>query len=117
MSGESVGTKLKDKIKHVLTEARVVLPGAQALLGFQLITFLMDGFEKLPNLLKYVHLISLCLTAVSIILLMTPRITESSSAARRPNTSTALQGRHCLLRWLRSHCYLFRLLRRGLGSH
>jgi len=32
----------------------------------------MDGFEKLPNLLKYVHLISLCLTAVSIILLMTP---------------------------------------------
>jgi len=39
MSGESVGTKLKDKIKLVLTEARVVLPGAQALLGFQLITF------------------------------------------------------------------------------
>jgi len=71
-SWKSAGTKLRDKIKHVLTEARVVLPGAQALLGFQLITFLMDGFEKLPNILKYVHLISLCLTAVSIILLMTP---------------------------------------------
>jgi len=65
-------TRLKDKIKQVLTEARVVLPGAQALLGFQLVTFLMEGFEKLPSFLKYIHLISLCLTAASIILLMTP---------------------------------------------
>jgi len=30
-------TKLSDKIRHVLTEARVVLPGAQALLGFQFV--------------------------------------------------------------------------------
>jgi hypothetical protein len=71
-SSKSPRTRLRDKIKHVLTEARVVLPGAQALLGFQLITFLMDGFEKLPNISKYVHLTSLCLTAASIILLMTP---------------------------------------------
>ncbi len=36
MEGESheEGTKLRDKIEHVLTETRVVLPGAQALLGF-----------------------------------------------------------------------------------
>ena len=65
-------TKLKDKIQHVLTETRVVLPGAQALLGFQLVTILMDGFEKLTTVAKYVHLISLCLIAVSIIILMTP---------------------------------------------
>jgi len=65
-------TTLRDKIEHVLTETRVVLPGAQALLGFQLVTILMEGFEKLPNISKYVHLISLCLTAASIILLMTP---------------------------------------------
>jgi len=71
-SPKSPRTRLRDKIKHVLTEARVVLPGAQALLGFQLITFLMDGFEKLPSISKYVHLTSLCLTAASIILLMTP---------------------------------------------
>jgi hypothetical protein len=66
------GTKLTDKIKHVLTEARVVLPGAQALLGFQLVTTLMEAFEKLPTSSKYVHLASLSLVAVSIILLMTP---------------------------------------------
>jgi amino acid permease len=70
--GESGGSKIKDKIKHVLTEARVVLPGAQALLGFQLITMFTDAFEKLPVASKYVHLSSLSLVGVSIVLLMTP---------------------------------------------
>ncbi len=69
---EDGGTKLTDKIKHVLTEARVVLPGAQALLGFQFVTTLMESFEKLPASSKYVHLASLTLVAISIILLMTP---------------------------------------------
>jgi DMSO reductase anchor subunit len=66
------GAKIKDKIKHVLTECRVVLPGAQALLGFQFVTTLMESFEKLPPSSKYVHLVSLLLVAVSIVLLMTP---------------------------------------------
>jgi hypothetical protein len=69
---QSGGTKVKDKIKHVLTEARMVLPGAQALLGFQLATVLMQAFESLPQSSKYVHLASLCLVGLSIILLMTP---------------------------------------------
>jgi hypothetical protein len=69
---ESGGSKLKDKIKHVLTECRVVLPGAQALLGFQFVTTLMEAFEKLPASSKYVHLASLVLVAISIVLLMTP---------------------------------------------
>jgi hypothetical protein len=66
------GAKIKDKIKHVLTECRVVLPGAQALLGFQFVTTLMEAFEKLPASSKYVHLLSLALVASSIVLLMTP---------------------------------------------
>ncbi|HLM54722.1 MAG TPA: DUF6328 family protein [Pyrinomonadaceae bacterium] len=65
-------TQLSDKIKHVLTEARVVLPGAQALLGFQFVAVLTDGFEKLPQISKYVHLASLGLIALTIVLLMTP---------------------------------------------
>jgi hypothetical protein len=66
------GTKIKDKIKHVLTEARTVLPGSQALLGFQFICTMTDAFDKLPPALKYIHLASLALVAVSIVLLMTP---------------------------------------------
>jgi hypothetical protein len=69
---KEAGAKIKDKIKHVLTECRVVLPGAQALLGFQFVTTLMESFEKLPVSSKYVHLSSLLLVAVSIVLLMTP---------------------------------------------
>ncbi len=65
-------TKLKDKIDQALTEARVVLPGAQALLGFQLVTMFTDGYDKLPASSKYVHLVSLCLISLTMILLMTP---------------------------------------------
>ncbi|HMF56346.1 MAG TPA: DUF6328 family protein [Pyrinomonadaceae bacterium] len=73
-SGDSQtgGTKLKDKIEQVLTECRVVLPGAQALMGFQFATFLQQAFEKLPQSSKTVHVISLCLMALSVILLMAP---------------------------------------------
>lgn len=69
---ESGGAQLKDKIKHVLTEARVVLPGAQALLGFQFASMLVEGFDKLPLSSKYVHLASLSLIALTTILLITP---------------------------------------------
>jgi hypothetical protein len=66
------GAKLAEKIEHVLTEARVVLPGVQALLGFQLAAYLMEGFDKLPTSSKYIHLASLLLLGLSIVLLMTP---------------------------------------------
>lgn len=66
------GTKTKDKIRHVLTEARTVLPGAQALLGFAFISMFAEAFDKLPASSKTIHLISLALVALSTILLMTP---------------------------------------------
>jgi uncharacterized protein DUF6328 len=65
-------TPLHDKVEQVLTEARVVLPGAQALLGFQFATILMDGYEKLPQISKYIHLAGLGIMGLSVILLMTP---------------------------------------------
>ncbi|HEX8178714.1 MAG TPA: DUF6328 family protein [Pyrinomonadaceae bacterium] len=68
----SQATKTKDKIRHVLTEARTVLPGAQALLGFTFISMFTESFDKLPASSKAVHLISLALVALSTILLMTP---------------------------------------------
>lgn len=65
-------TPLDGRIRHVLTEARMVLPGAQALLGFQFITTLLGDFDRLPWAQKLVHLVSLLLTSLSVILLMTP---------------------------------------------
>jgi hypothetical protein len=64
--------KLSDKIEHVLTECRVVLPGVQALLGFQFIAILAESFDRLPSTSKYVHLASIGLSALTMVLLMTP---------------------------------------------
>jgi hypothetical protein len=64
--------ELNEEIRHVLTEIRMVLPGAQALLGFQLITFVLSDFEKLPYSSKAIHSVSLILMCVSVIGLMTP---------------------------------------------
>jgi hypothetical protein len=65
-------TKLSAKIQHALTECRVVLPGVQALLGFQFIVILTESFDKLPSSSKYIHLASLGLNALAIVLLITP---------------------------------------------
>lgn len=63
---------LKEKINELLTEARIVLPGAQALLGFQFAAYLTEAFEKLSPAAKAVHTASLFLIALSMILLMSP---------------------------------------------
>jgi hypothetical protein len=69
---EAESEELKARIDQVLVEARVVLPGAQALLGFQFAIMLAEGFDKLPLSSKYVHMASLVLITLSTILLMTP---------------------------------------------
>lgn len=65
-------TSLETKIEQMLTEARVILPGAQALLGFQLVITFSDAFEKLPFASKIVHLVALGLLALTVIWLMAP---------------------------------------------
>ena len=81
------GTELKDKINHVLTEARMILPGAQALLGFQFAIMLVEAFDKLPSSSKYIHLACFALTAVTIVFLITPaayhRIVEQGEDTER----------------------------------
>jgi hypothetical protein len=76
--------ELYDKVEQVLIETRVVLPGVQALLGFQLATILSEGFDKLTSSSKYVHFTSLLLMGLTVILLMTPaayhRIVEHGEA-------------------------------------
>ncbi|HYZ22963.1 MAG TPA: DUF6328 family protein [Rhodopila sp.] len=63
---------LHARIEQMLTEARVILPGGQALLGFQLAIVLSSAFEKLPMLSRLIHGVSLLSVALSVILLITP---------------------------------------------
>ena len=65
-------TSLKTKIEQLLTEARVIIPGGQALLGFQFVATLTKSFESLPVEMKWVHAAGLAAVALSVLLLMTP---------------------------------------------
>jgi hypothetical protein len=65
-------TPLTTKIDQMLTEARVILPGAQALLGFQLTVTLTRTFEQLPSSSRLLHVAALICVALVVILLMTP---------------------------------------------
>jgi hypothetical protein len=64
---------LKDALSQTLDEARMVLPGVQALFGFQLIAVFSDGFaQRLSDLEQDLHLVAIVLVTVAIALLMTP---------------------------------------------
>ena len=65
-------TPLDERIEHMLTEARVLIPGAQALFGFQLAIFLTEPFGKLPELSQLIHVGATCCIAIAIVLLMSP---------------------------------------------
>jgi hypothetical protein len=65
-------TPLKTKIEQLLTEARLIIPGGQALFGFQFIAMLTSGFDRLPEIAKVVHAIALCLVGMNVIIMMTP---------------------------------------------
>ena len=71
-SMEVARTPLATKVEQLLTEARLIIPGAQALLGFQFIAMLTTNFDRLPQSVKAVHALALCLVAFNVILLMTP---------------------------------------------
>ena len=71
-SNERADTPLQVKIEQLLTEARVILPGAQALFGFQLAIVLTRAFEQLPEASIVVHATSLFLVALAVMMLMAP---------------------------------------------
>ncbi len=63
----------------------MVLPGIQALFGFQLIAGFNQGFSKLPAAEQYLHYTSLVLIALAIAIIMAPaayhRIVEQGSVS------------------------------------
>jgi hypothetical protein len=64
--------ELHEKIDQMLTEARVILPGAQALLGFQFIVTMTKAFKELPPAVQNVHFGSLACVLVAVMLLISP---------------------------------------------
>jgi hypothetical protein len=69
---ETGTTPLATKVEQMLTEARVIIPGCQALLGFQFVAMLTHAFDQLPPDAKIIHAAGLCCVTIATILLMTP---------------------------------------------
>lgn len=63
---------LGDRIKKVLIECRMALPGAQAFLGFQFAIVFAQGFEQLRRPWQIIHFASLLATTVATVLLIAP---------------------------------------------
>jgi hypothetical protein len=76
---------LEKRAEAAIEESRMVLPGIQALFGFQLIAGFNQGFDKLPVAEQHLHYTSLVLVALAIAIIMTPaayhRIVEQGSVS------------------------------------
>jgi len=86
-SAEREDLSLNDAATHVLEECRTVVPGMQALFGFQLIAVFSTAFkEDLSPTERVIHLAALLLVAIAIALVMAPaalhRQSEPMSVSR-----------------------------------
>jgi predicted lysophospholipase L1 biosynthesis ABC-type transport system permease subunit len=72
-TGKKEQISLDSAATHVLEECRMVLPGIQALFGFQLIAVFNEGFaEKLAQGQQVLHLVAIVLTTLAMALVMSP---------------------------------------------
>jgi hypothetical protein len=78
---------LEEETRTTIQEARMVLPGIQALFGFQLVAVFNNRFQDLTSKEQVLHLIALLMVALSAALIMTPaayhRIAERGTVSRR----------------------------------
>jgi predicted metal-binding membrane protein len=90
---------LSEAAKHLLDECRMVLPGIQALFGFQLIAVFSAGFsEKLSNAGQRLHWVAIALMAIAVALIMTPAAFHRQRGGRHVDeTFLHVSGR--LLLW------------------
>jgi hypothetical protein len=78
--------ELDKRAQNAIEEARMVLPGIQALFGFQLIAIFNQRFPQMPTAQQLLHYEALLLVGVAIGLIMAPaayhRIVEQHSVSR-----------------------------------
>jgi len=69
---QSPQATLHQKIEQLLVESRVILPGAQALFGFQLVVTMTKAFERMSDFDRHIHFGALLAIALAMMLLVTP---------------------------------------------
>ena len=73
------------------------MPGAQALLGFQLVVTLTGRFNELSPALKNLHLAALCSVALSVIVLMTPAALHRVAFGGEDSEAFLAAGSSCVI--------------------
>jgi len=63
---------LKEQLRNIIEEARMILPGIQALFGFQTVAVFNQRFDDLPEGVQFIHLLALAMVVVAIALCMAP---------------------------------------------
>jgi len=82
--GERPRESFEKEATHILEEARMILPGIQALFGFQLICVFQDRFyTHLSNFDQSLHVCAILLVVISIGLLMAPAAYHRQAEAGR----------------------------------
>ena len=71
--------KIKDKVENALDESRMLVLGAQVLVGFQFRSVFEPGFDSLPLPTKWLRLVALGLMLVAVGLIVRRRPTTASS--------------------------------------
>src|SRR5207248_3476161 len=88
------GVALHSKVKNALDEARILVLGAQVLLGFQYRAFFEKGFDELPPADRWCELAGLLALLVSVGALFLPasrhRIVEQGNDSERFHKFTML---------------------------
>jgi hypothetical protein len=86
------------EMRNIIEEARVILPGVQALFGFQTIAVFNNHFAMLPDYVKDCHLAGLGMVIIAVALVMTPaiyyRVVEPANVSERMLHVSSL-----LIRW------------------
>lgn len=78
---------LPETLTHVLDECRMVLPGIQALFGFQMIAVFNDGFSnKLSESQQKLHIFAIVLVVVAIGMLMAPAALHREAEPRQASS-------------------------------
>jgi len=95
---KSVMTPLHTRIDQMLTEARVILPGAQAFLGFQLIVMMTPAFDELAPSVRSIHLTALACVLSAVLLLIAPAAVHRIAFAGRDDERLYAVG-GTLLTW------------------
>ena len=81
--GREETVKLADAASFLLDECRMVLPGIQALFGFQMIAVFNQRFaDDLARREQVIHFVSLSLVAIAIALIMTPAVYHRTEGVR-----------------------------------